>query len=153
MKLTALSRVLTKSKFLLPGHTAFAHRANDRLLSLLLYPDPRGYQKFTFEFGWSFMNRYPEVLSVKCPAASPERKEFELLEYTQRIGTFLGHDHWWWLEPRDDARLHARNIPVDPVIAEQRVKDAVLDAIITFEKHLIPYFEEFLQSPNRHNNP
>jgi len=133
------------SSYIRSSDYAYARRAKRTvLLFLVLHINSKGWQSFTVEFGWSRLERFPEVLWAHFPDLTVDPKRLKLKEYRQRIRVFLDGDKWWFLEPRRDIKLQFSTREVPRAEAERLVADALAEVKQIIEVYVVPYFQKFL---------
>ena len=140
-----------KSEYLFPSVYPHVYRVDEKLwLFILLYINPKGYQSFTVQFGWSLFGRFPEVTEGQFITDQAVNKErFKEPEFMQRISIFCGPDTWWFLEGTQEDALHGHMDFQPQDIASEEAKKAVSKALSEVKKalddKLIPYLKEFLE--------
>lgn len=148
------------------GELAFAKKVEKVTLFISVIPNPKGYEEFAIEIGWSKKNQFPD-LTMRPNILSPTNsKEFQEEEGMIRLASFSGKSSFGWTFRGIDAEntekyfsgiAALRTTPKEIIEQDLRkkstkdeaieaVKNAVNDAIAELTENGLPYFERLLNN-------
>lgn len=128
------------------GPISFHSRRRRRLqLFVVLYVDPKGEAKFTFDYGWSRLGRYPQVLDVPSLEVVDCRQEFKEAELLRRYGTGLGKEDKWWNIDQESPLDRSLGVAITTDESQSLVRQCVKGALNEIGNELIPYFHSLIE--------